>query len=727
MLRAAVAAIVVAVLAVAAWADGGVYGPAIRVGQGVVKPVRTPDQRALLRFDAPAGTETLVIETTLQGDGTEFAWILPLPAAPKIEASTPGLFRSLEVLCGPDVCTEVPEWWLGIAWTGIVVAAIVRWRRGPYPALVAVFLIATPFALVCTAAGLPQMQGDGDDLTFGKYVAFGGGGPGVAPATVHVLSREAVGAYDTAVLSATDARDLRRWLDGNGFHAPETIDPVVAQYVAEGWVFVASRVRAPAADGVRRVHPLAFTFPAKDAAYPMRLTGATNDTLGLDLYVFSDREASAEGLEADVVVPFGTATDDGFDAAWTRHEEIVRRAANATVLSRLRGVLDGDAMHRDVRPAWVTPDFRRPLFFTAGAAASVALAAAALAASVGFVLGAIRARRAALGGTASDGARIAVRAACAVVAIFGIVFWTLPRLPPGGSVLDGAGDDLGRLLDSAPAFADVGAARSWFREHAPRHTNPYTGEPVREEDSPGNYVLAERAGVAEVQLLHPWGPSRTLQLSSFRRRAAVVSESGSVDIRPAPIATGRRVTVAGLVRDPRGAAVADAEVWIAAALDGPGRPDDAFLSDVGVSVQTDAAGRFSVEIPAGFVCDLGVVAPGRPRRLVEDVDLRGGSAAPIEIVVPDGVSVRGRVVDRAGRPVRTAAVELVGTRPFRMSADAGTMPVADDGSFELAGLPADSPAAEIVVHDHSVWDSCPKATFRLVPGEPSRDLVVDRP
>jgi len=112
------AVILLVALAAPAWADGCVVS-----SRAVVGPVRTPDQRALLTFDGT--TETLVVETTLQGDGREFAWIVPLPAVPRVEASTTGLFPTLEVLTSPRIeSDDAKEWLLPLS---IAVALVEAW------------------------------------------------------------------------------------------------------------------------------------------------------------------------------------------------------------------------------------------------------------------------------------------------------------------------------------------------------------------------------------------------------------------------------------------------------------------------------------------------------------------------------------------------------------------------------------------------------------------------
>jgi hypothetical protein len=323
--------------------------------------------------------------------------------------------------------------------------------------------------------------------------------------SVSVLSRETVGAFDTATLATKDAADLRRWLGANGFGAPAAIDPVVAAYIREGWVFVASKVRADAAagasgDGVRRVHPLAFTFPAKAAVYPMRLTGATNDTLALELFVFGDRRAESEGMH----VEWCNDVSGGLYRSQGHHDELLRRAEGAQVLTKLTGTLTGDAMHRDVALRWTDTTAVRPTYRTSG----VALVESAGAASgvflgvlvIATLLRGVRRMRGREWTTDAFGRDVTIAAAAAVIA-FGVAWFVAPTLPAGAHPLDRDAfrswpfrhDNL-----TATPIGSVADARRWAAQAAAGHVNPYTDEPIREEDSPGNYVIRERAGRVEL-------------------------------------------------------------------------------------------------------------------------------------------------------------------------------------------------------------------------------------
>src|ERR1051326_5694263 len=72
-------------------ADGKVYAPVAVAAQPVI-----PDQRALICYSN--GVERLVIETRFFGPGTNFAWVIPLPAKPLVEQASVGLFPTLDYL-----------------------------------------------------------------------------------------------------------------------------------------------------------------------------------------------------------------------------------------------------------------------------------------------------------------------------------------------------------------------------------------------------------------------------------------------------------------------------------------------------------------------------------------------------------------------------------------------------------------------------------------------------
>src|SRR3974390_876675 len=105
-------------LCLTALADGKVFTTA------VAAPVTTPDQRAMLQFSN--GVERLVIETSFVGQGTNFAWVVPLPSAPKGEAVSTNFFGYLNSSFQPNLITEADPWWLLFLMAGYV-AAVTIW------------------------------------------------------------------------------------------------------------------------------------------------------------------------------------------------------------------------------------------------------------------------------------------------------------------------------------------------------------------------------------------------------------------------------------------------------------------------------------------------------------------------------------------------------------------------------------------------------------------------
>ena len=85
------------------WADGMVMH-----ATAIPTEVRIPDQRALIQFTN--GVERLVIETRFTGAGTNFAWVVPLPAPPVIEEASTGLFSTLQYLFRPRLRHDVTHY-----------------------------------------------------------------------------------------------------------------------------------------------------------------------------------------------------------------------------------------------------------------------------------------------------------------------------------------------------------------------------------------------------------------------------------------------------------------------------------------------------------------------------------------------------------------------------------------------------------------------------------------
>ena len=277
-------------------ADGKVYPPTAFPAE-----VRIPDQRALIHFTN--GVERLVIETRFTGAGTNFAWVVPLPNQPVVEAASTGLFPTVEYYFRSPITHNVTRYYLGI---GVVIGLLaflrllMRTCSSPISGLM-IFLVLLLFAaLLLPALGPAGSKSAGISES--------------ANSAVSVLDRQLVGIYETTTIESRDPQALQNWLRENGFLVGTNSEPVIADYVKDGWVFVATKVRRDRAeDQTSTPHPLSFTFKTERPVYPMRLTGVGNGPLRVELYVFADRRTYARHFKVErCTKPGYPAADDSY-------------------------------------------------------------------------------------------------------------------------------------------------------------------------------------------------------------------------------------------------------------------------------------------------------------------------------------------------------------------------------------------------------------------------------
>jgi hypothetical protein len=336
-------------LCLTALADGKVFTTA------VAAPVTTPDQRAMLQFSN--GVERLVIETSFVGQGTNFAWVVPLPSAPKVEAVSTNFFGYLNASFQPHLITEAAPWWGLFLWIGFIVSSGIVFTRlkGPNRLL---RWFAINFAFFFFVLFLPASASLGV-----KARSLSIGGP---ENSVQVLNRQSVGIYTTATITGNNAAALLDWMNGHGFQTPASALPAVSNYAARGWVFVAATInREISPKNGSRPHPLAFTFSSEKPVYPLQLTGVENPRCAIELYVFGPNRADAPGFRVEYcgqpsVLNFPDKDYPGEHRELFRpsppgefkfvNSEIFRFAFPAAVTTKLVGTLSAKQMESD---AWI--------------------------------------------------------------------------------------------------------------------------------------------------------------------------------------------------------------------------------------------------------------------------------------------------------------------------------------------------------------------------------------
>lgn len=479
------------VLAVLGWA-----GPARGDGCAffIAKPMaEMPGQQALIAYEN--GIQTLAIETRLTGQGTDCAWVVPLPARPEVSAASTGVFPSLRAMCLPaiDRYREFTAPLVVLVIIGLVLMVTGGWRG---IALVGFLLLLGLVTLMPTLV---------------KVRSAGG-----AVAGVRVVDRKVVGAFEVVTLDASKGESLLGWLKENGFNVSERAGPVIEQYIKEGWCFVASKLYHEGGEE-STPHPLVFRFPAKEPVYPMRLTGLQGGPLDLELYVFGPGTAKVKGMKVETTGPVkrgesirvGRLPDPGRDGIVLSHAGIEALAGSAAYLTKLVGSFTPAQMVEDLAIGFGPRAVSGRTAMSRGDGTARAVDAGLLVAACGLVLGAVVLAVGRVGVKAAGPRFAVILGAFAIGAATGLVTAaTGPRTVEVGRWRPYRVEwfSIGSLLwerSAAAKKAGEVVTIDWVRAEVKRilesgeviHEDPEFPAPLPiEEDSPGNYTLREVPG-----------------------------------------------------------------------------------------------------------------------------------------------------------------------------------------------------------------------------------------
>lgn len=373
-------------LPTSALADGMVFSK-----PDVYAKIQIPNQQALIQF--AGGVEEMVIETSFLGEGTNFAWVVPLPSAPQIQPVPENFFPELRQVFQPRLIHDVHRYYLGVlfvcllaflawrslkdevswihdlpicallaagAWffgkswlSGLVVFGFVIYVRTfthSTANLTLVLLVGIALSGYMTflseSAGFGLIQTLGSDL--GEQNQMG----------VDIVSVQHAGVFESTTIRSSDAHAVIKWLKENGYNASPLVEPIVTRYVKDGWVFVASKLGRDNAEASQiSIHPLAFRFATRFPVYPMQLTAAARGDCAVDLYVFGEKRAGAQH--------FSVRRCDRVAQNWqpdqTRHlnswlnisdPEVLSRIGHSTVGTKLSAQLNPTQMDSDVTIKW---------------------------------------------------------------------------------------------------------------------------------------------------------------------------------------------------------------------------------------------------------------------------------------------------------------------------------------------------------------------------------------
>jgi hypothetical protein len=500
--------VLLGLLPLTAAADGKFYSRQTALAANVT----IPDQRALIHFTN--GVERLVIETRFTGAGTNFAWVVPLPSQPVVEAASTGLFPTLQYLFRPPITHDVPRYYITILVVmGVVLALRMIARHVSQPVVVililfvCMFLAALLLPALSTAKSKAQATSDS------------------ANPSVSILDRQLVGVFETTTIASRNPQALQEWLRENGFVVTKNSEPVIADYVKDGWVFVAAKVRRDRAENQTSTpHPLSFTFKTERAVYPMRLTGVDNGPLQVELYVFGGQRAYAPYFKAErCAQPTYPTLNGGYvyrspEVLSISHPLLRQWVDGSAVATKLTAALTPEQMRRDVWLDWRPFAEKSNRRFSHAGAATLALNSGAAILVAGLIAGYVVALMLRPGDP--QFAKPAQLALVAAVAVGGLVYVAVPKIEvhlvrgaysktreaqyyPLMLVEDTSLEEARRILSNP---TNSMSASDWKLSFMGGNwPNYYVGGVVHEEDSPGNFILRETNGRVEYVVFDPHG------------------------------------------------------------------------------------------------------------------------------------------------------------------------------------------------------------------------------
>jgi MYXO-CTERM domain-containing protein len=197
------------------------------------------DERMLLAVSTTQ--TTLYDQIRYSGTPSSFAWVLPIHGTVTVGLSADVLFDSIDVLTETTIIPPEPN---------------------------------CPGPTNCVA---PL-----NNAGFGSASSSAGGASAVT-----VLKQQNVGPYATVQLQSTDASALNNWLAQNGFVIPADVTPVIDEYVAEGFNFLAMKLLPN--QGVQSMRPVRVTSPGASLSLPLRMAAiGTGASVGITIWVVAD-------------------------------------------------------------------------------------------------------------------------------------------------------------------------------------------------------------------------------------------------------------------------------------------------------------------------------------------------------------------------------------------------------------------------------------------------------
>ncbi|MEE9383044.1 MAG: DUF2330 domain-containing protein [Nannocystaceae bacterium] len=242
-----------------------------------VMPVNQTGENILFVMDAGRTEAHIQIQYDPESGAEKFAWLIPISAVPEFSVGSDALFQNL-------LNASVPAY--GFTTTFEECAE------------------DSPNSAGVDAVGNVAPEGGKD------------GGP-------EVLAEVTVGAFDVVVLSGGTAEEVLTWLQTEGYDQDPDAAPILAEYLAEGFMFAAFKLNNSA--NVSEIHPVVLSFEIAEACVPLRLTRiAAQENMEVRTFFLSDHRVVPRNYRHVQVNPLKI---DWLDRA-SNYRDVVTRAVD---------------------------------------------------------------------------------------------------------------------------------------------------------------------------------------------------------------------------------------------------------------------------------------------------------------------------------------------------------------------------------------------------------------
>ena len=232
-------------------------------------PVDQTGETVIFAVDGDTIEAHIQIEYDPDAGAQSFAWVIPLPAVPELAVSSDDFFD--------------------------------RMRSATVP----VFGFSSQ-SDSCGGSGSDGGWGSCDSTGAESSGDTGGSDDGGQTGNPEVLDRGIVGAFEYAVLSGGTVEGVMTWLENGQYDPDPNAEPILAQYLEEGQLFLALKLRP--SEGASSIHPIRLRYLGDEFCVPLRLTAiaAAEDMAARVLVLGAERAAPANWVH---VVPNPVAFD----------------------------------------------------------------------------------------------------------------------------------------------------------------------------------------------------------------------------------------------------------------------------------------------------------------------------------------------------------------------------------------------------------------------------------